>query len=451
MPVFPAFEVLEQVRGTNSSLAKEAILKGIEDEDILQEVQRALFYGRNSYLTYNIKKVPPYNPSKTQHVSLNDFYAVLNAMNANSLSGNAAIKEITSILEASTTHNAKWFVSILTKNIDVGMGASSINKIWKDLIPTFDVQLAYPIADYWHTVTFPTYVEEKHNGLRGVAITKPEVFRFSSRQGKDFPAGEAYRATVEILADGQKVVFDGEVKGVLLNPKCKKAVEAHAAGKSWEFTQANSMLGNMSTTLEDMKKYCAFFIWDVVDYDYFMSQGKEGHDDPLKIRKMKLKKMFDKAGDLGGFVRMCDTHLAHSKEDVYKFRDYILSLGGEGAMVKDPNRSYDCTRSTACLKHKKFYPCDMRIVGAIEGKGHAKGTLGALMMEGEHHTEGMIKCKVGTGWTAPEADMLWAMYLGGTLVGKIAELEYQEITVGKSLLFPSYEHLREDKTETSFY
>lgn len=449
--MFPAFEILAQVRATNSSLAKDAILKGMSSEELVKEVQRALFYGRNSYLTYNIKKIDPFTPTTNQATTLDQFYGLLEKLNDTSLSGNAAMKEVVSALNGSTKENADWFVSILTKNIDVGMGASSINKVWKDLVPTFDVQLAYPIADYWHTVTFPTYVEEKHNGLRGAAITKPDAFRFTSRQGKDFPAGEAYRATIELLAGGEKFMFDGEVKGVKLNPKCKKAVEAHAAGKSWEFTQANSMLGNMSTTLEDMREYCALFIWDVVDYDYFMSQGKQGKDDPLKIRKMKLKQLFDKAGDLGGFVRMCSTHLAHSKEDVYKFRDYIISMGGEGAMVKDPNRSYDCTRSTACLKHKKFYPCDMRIVGAIEGKGHSKGTLGALMMEAEHHTAGLIKCKVGTGWTAPEADMLWAMYLGGTLLGKIAELEYQEITVGNSLLFPSYEHLREDKTETSFY
>jgi DNA ligase-1 len=63
------------------------------------------------------------------------------------------------------------------------------------------------------------------------------------------------------------------------------------------------------------------------------------------------------------------------------------------------------------------------------------GTLGALKVRDV--TTG-IEFNIGTGYTAAQRAELWAMWLAGTLAGKIAKYKHFEVGVKEAPRFPVF-------------
>jgi DNA ligase-1 len=59
----------------------------------------------------------------------------------------------------------------------------------------------------------------------------------------------------------------------------------------------------------------------------------------------------------------------------------IVTIGGEGIMVRDPWSSYTCGRVDYLLKVKPRNESTATIVGFTEGKGRLKGMIGALIVQ----------------------------------------------------------------------
>lgn len=133
-------DVIEQLRNTGSTKEKGNILKANVNDEALQKV---LTYTYDSFKRYGIsEEVYNNNPICTHATIYQKPYEMFNEL---------ASSNINDILR----EKAKYFIEVITpeqyrelikgilfKDLKLGVNAKSINKVWKGLIPTFDVQLA---------------------------------------------------------------------------------------------------------------------------------------------------------------------------------------------------------------------------------------------------------------------------------------------------------------------
>lgn len=72
----------------------------------------------------------------------------------------------------------------------------------------------------------------------------------------------------------------------------------------------------------------------------------------------------------------------------------VISLKGEGLMIKDPKSLYEAKRSNLLLKVKQFEDTEATVIGHQKGTGRCSGMLGAL----EVKLDNGIKFKIGSGF-----------------------------------------------------
>ncbi len=111
----------------------------------------------------------------------------------------------------------------------------------------------------------------------------------------------------------------------------------------------------------------------------------------------------------------------------------IISLGGEGLMVRKPGSHYERTRSSTILKVKKFLDMEVIVTDYEPGEGRHAGRVGALWVR----LSSGVTCKVGTGLKDKDRDNPPAK-------GSIITVKYQELTEDGALRFPVYVGPRPD-------
>lgn len=440
------FKLLQKVKEEPSKNEKMRLLKEGETENL----KKFLNYSMDRFKTYRVSAIEyPDSYNTIQPNCWPDFFQLLDKLASHTWGTKEAKAAIKKFLSVNTEENAEWFVKCIKRDLTIGIDEKSINKVWSDLIPTFDVMLAFPITEYWDSIKYPLMIDSKKDGLFTAVVYDGETVGFFSREGNDFPNLQAFSQQIKELAAGQPKVFIGEFDTVSLYAQCKSAVKAHKAGKNWKFQQSISMAKTSDVPEELIKVHQKLVLWDCVDYEYFKSKGKIGKKEQAQDRRLELFALFNR--NVNGFKNLeyLKCYEANNKQEVVAFRDKFILDGDEGCMGKDPEGYYEFKRSKNVLKCKQFFAADLRIIDAIEGEGKFKGTLGALVMQGSLDNV-TITCKVGSGYTDNERDELWHEFLMGRLVGQIGEVLYQEITTDNSLRFPSWLRLRADKTTTSF-
>ena len=80
------------------------------------------------------------------------------------------------------------------------------------------------------------------------------------------------------------------------------------------------------------------------------------------------------------------------------------------------------------------------LIGAEEGSGKYEGILGAIIIDFNG-----VEVNVGGGFSDEQRVDLWKMYHEGTLVGKVVEVWFHEVTPDKSMRHPRFKWFREDK------
>lgn len=161
--------------------------------------------------------------------------------------------------------------------------------------------------------------------------------------------------------------------------------------------------------------------------------------------------VFDAPADGGPFesrlrlvfliMKLCQPQYAVAHPHVVcKSRDHlhnelarVVSLGGEGLMLRQPGSPYVFGRSPTLLKVKQFQDAEARVIGHEPGAGRHKGRLGALLVEMANGT----RFAVGTGLSDAERK-------DPPAIGSTITFRYQELTDGGVPRFPSFVRVRRD-------
>lgn len=140
-----------------------------------------------------------------------------------------------------------------------------------------------------------------------------------------------------------------------------------------------------------------------------------------------------------------------STDNMKELLDYIVSTGGEGLILRDPDATYVHDRSQVLLKVKQMQTMDMECFDTEKGTGRNANRIGKLCCRITTDKGEYIEARVGSGLHDDDRDKDPAEF-----IGKIIEVQYFEITKsqgreGLSLRHPVFLGIRSDKTTTSEY
>ena len=318
--------------------------------------------------------------------------------------------------------------SIITKTLKLGVDTKLCNTVYgKIFISVHEVQQGSPRDKLRLKKGEEFFLTQKLNGVRGTYVDGEII----SRQGIPFTNLDHIILELKRMETicGKSMVFDGEL--------VRKNIDGLPDNE-------NFRIGTGLINSDNADKSCIeFVLFDCLPLNEF--------------RTGESKALFsERRGILGGLfshyywknVRLVPIQYVGDNE---KAIDHYLKLadelGWEGLML-NKDCPYYCKRHTGLIKIKSFKHSDLRIVDYEEGEGKYVGMLGSVIVE---YKGGSVA--IGSGLSDEQRVNYWKN--PDELIGKIVQVKFKEETMDKktglrSLQFPIFQYLREDKTEPSY-
>lgn len=433
--VIEIVSIINELRNTSSSNAKIDILKRNIDNEGLQTILELTY---NPYKKYKITEKTLKEGSETGFTYSNLRMLTYTLATSNI---NDELRMITNNFLTQTDFIIRdLYKGVILKDLRIGLNVSTINKVWKGLIPTSEgnMDIKPMLANKFNFEKPPAgefVVTEKLDGIRCLIVIEDGVIYLYTRQGKLIEGcieieRELNRMIKELGIDN--LVFDGE----LLATGCDY---------STVYKETTKRVKNKN----DVKTGIEYKIFDLLSLEEFINKKCDRTYEQRMRTLFDLFTSYQTNGHTTEFISpLRPLYTGSDLDALVKLLDMYKSYGAEGLMVNLLNAPYEFKRSKAILKVKVMQTADLRIVGFEEGQGRNLGKLGALLVDFKGNTVG-----VGSGFTDSEREYIWnnkEEYLG-----KIAEIQYFEITKDKtgveSLRFPVWKFLRLEKTEPSLY
>jgi DNA ligase-1 len=329
-----------------------------------------------------------------------------------------------------TFEERKILGKILTKRLNIGIGAKIINKCFaKPVIPDPSLMLAQDDEkeiNKWKTIV----CEEKYDGVRVIAFISGREIKFYTRAFNEIPSHylKHISSTLLALLEYSGLIgdwfFDGELTD--LNRKS-------VSGK------VNQML--KGKPLDSIGEDLMFNVFDLEEGETL----KNGVGIiPFFERRKTLEGIFLK--NISDRVIVAESFQTTEKEEVLVYYKKIIEKGGEGVILKNPDHVYECKRSKNWIKLKEVNECDLEITGWYPGEGKREGFIGGFICT---DSSGILNVKIGSGFT--DEDLKTLSETPEEHIGKICAVQYNVIISDKfgnwSLFLPRFVSIRDDKHE----
>jgi hypothetical protein len=425
------FRQLEKLSGDGSQKQKQQILKSNLDEKLSYLLDVCF----NPFVTTKLHKINFISQITESNENLwTDFVSLVEELKKSP----AANDQLRSRAEILISHKfsddpaedkelREIFRKILTKRMNIGIGAKLINKaIGTSLIPDPSPMLAtddQSVIQKWDSIC----CEEKYDGVRIICLVENGTTKFFTRAFNELDSKYFSKISQEILllsSGKENIFFDGE-----LTDFDRKSV-------SGKVTQI--MKGSPAESIGDD------LLFNIFDIESSSSLSKERGSILYSERRKKLESLFEDLNFKN--LKLAQKWEANKLEDLMPIYQQIVSNGGEGVIMKDPNHVYECKRSKSWIKFKEVQDCDLVITGWYPGEGKREGLIGGFILTDSSNT---LHVKVGAGFTDEDLKILSSD--PDSQVGKIAAIQYNVPITDKngnrSLFLPRFIEIRSDKNE----
>ena len=420
---------LEELTGEGSQKKKQEIIK----QNWTPELAYVFDVCFNPFVTTKLHKLN-FSDEPNDSFGLDNFRDLVEKLKSAPAANNSIRLEANQMVNTRITEDnddsdlRKILMKVLTKRMNVGVGAKLINKaIGKEVIPDPCVMLATDDQDSllnWDKI----YCEEKYDGVRVIAIYKEGDFSYFTRAFNELDADKLHSITFSLKQimnfSGLKGswFFDGE-----LTDHNRKSV-------SGKVTQI--LRGKVDSSIE------SGLLFNVFDFEEASSLEKGSGVIDYKTRRDTLEKIMRYIGS-DSPVKLAQMWELNDPGEVTAIYKKIVDLGGEGVICKD-NGVYECKRSKSWVKFKEVSDCDLEITGWYPGEGKREGFIGGFMLTDSSRT---LNVKVGAGFT--DNDLKTLSQDPDSHIGKIAAIQYNVTITDKhgnrSLFLPRFIEVRSDK------
>jgi len=404
--ILKACEILELLSKTPGRLDKEEILKENKNNEELKFIFETAF---NPYLVYGVKD---FEVNKVPHdvPILDNLKRLRQDLIEGKITGNLARDFLSRALSSYDELVNRWLKATFQKNITCGVDIKTINKIWGNLIPIFEVGL----CETFEGEELPEgewCVEPKLDGLRAICmIDEKGNISFKSRNGRELFNLEHIKE--ELKAQNlRNIILDGEV----------------FAG-NWE-TTASITHSEKNVEGKDKTKV-KYYIFDGLTLEEWKKKESPNYLQRKKFLELSIKE--------NKSLVLVKSNLVNNLEKAKSFYNNYLDSGFEGVVLKNITEKYPFKRSKNWLKWKPSITEDLEIVDCEEGFGRNTGRLGKFICMFENRVVG-----VGGGYSDEQRELFWAQRK--EMIGKIIEVKAQEVTPDGSLRFPIFMRFRIDK------
>lgn len=423
-------EIINQLRNTSSTKEKENILKTNKNNELLKKV---LYYTYNEDLKYKFSEtvldsLSLQNYKINLHVGHDNIFDLLKVLSESNIDNElrGLTKEFLSSIESKAEKDL--YKCMILKDLRCNISNKTISKVWKDLLPKWDVQQAYPIDKVKLKKNEWIALSLKLNGIR--STFKDDLFK--SRQNKIMEGLDHVKEDIRQIQWLNDYVVDGEM--------IRKNTDDIPDNENFRLT--TSILNSDDNDKSEVE----FVIFDLIPRNEFIkgesSQGFKARlqellelqkdIDELQLKNIRIAPMYYQGTD-------------HSMIEV--LLDRVDKLGYEGLMLLR-DMPYKTKRHNGILKCKKFKTADCKIIGYDEGTGRLKGLLGSFIISYKGN-----KVNVGSGYSDEQRRVFWDNredYIGRVLEVKFKEESKDSKTELISLQFPTFVCIRELGKEESY-
>lgn len=428
MNIQKELEIIKMLQNKNKTTDKMKILRDNKDNDNLK---RILEYCYNPYKKYKISEKKLIElleetllNDNSEDKDIEEGFELLDDLANNNINDNLRNRVKTYL----NNNNLRefWFMMI-TKNLNIGVNRTSLNKIWEGLIPTSNggVDIKCMLGSKLDLKNLPKgimYVTEKLDGSRCLAIIKDGNIELYSRQGQ--------------LIEGCNEIIEGIKQLELNNVVLDGEITAKDVDISEVYKETMKRLKNKKADKVGLQ----YNIFDIVTL-------KEFEDKKGIAKYSKRREVLDRLEDNEHIHILPLLTITEDFDKVMEIHGEMKEKGAEGCMI-NLDKPYEFKRSKTLIKVKVMLTCDLRIIGFEQGQGENKDLLGAIICEYKNTT---LKC--GSGFSKKLRKVIWDN--PGIYLGKIVEIQYFEETYSEatglpSLRFPVFKQFRDDKTEPSY-
>jgi DNA ligase-1 len=424
-------KTLEELTGEGSQKRKQEIIKENWDDNLSYLFDICF----NPFVTTKLHKL--YIAETPDCEGNIEFFRDLVERLKNAPAANNALRlEANDLINTRLTEDAddfelrKILMKVLTKRMNVGIGAKLINKaLGKEVVPDPSLMLAtddQASLTNWEKI----YCEEKYDGVRVIAIYKDGEFSYFTRAFNELDAEKLHRISFSLKQvmnfSGLKGswFFDGE-----LTDHDRKSV----SGKVTQILKG--------TAPDNIGDNIIFNIFDFDEYDTI----KNGIGIlPYTVRRQTLTSIMENVGAEEP-IKLATMWELDDPSQIASIYKKIVDAGGEGVICKN-DHLYECKRSKSWVKFKEVNECDLVINGWYPGEGKREGFIGGLICT---DSSGTLNVKIGSGFTDLGLQELSSS--PDSLIGKICAVQYNVTITDKfnnrSLFLPRFVEVRHDKSE----
>jgi len=405
-------KILDEIRSNSSTKAKAELLTQNKDNELLKKILKYC-YDSISYVygvsTYTIEKF------KEDGTSELDMFTLLDKLNAREFTGNKALSECKKFVNS----NAYWdvFYRIIDRDFKLGVSSKTLNKIWKNLIPTPNYCRCSTFSK-GVKIEYPAIVQLKCDGTYREAQVMNGMCKFRTR------SGEEYENPVlsEIMKDYPEGVYTGEFTiGRADEPDTDRLI-------------GNGLINSNNPPFEKIH----FTVWDYLSIDEYNLKTKS-----------KYITRFERLVNILGkdeLVNIVPSVVVSDENSALKVVANWMAKGLEGGVLKDPNMTFKNGTSREQFKIKLKVDVEMRCTGFKLGTEGTKyeGKNKVILFENDEKTiigqcSGMTDAMIEEVTKHPEK-----------YIGKIVSVQFNDLikaTGSKtySLSHPRFAEWRDDK------
>ena len=420
---------LEELTGEGSQKKKQEIIK----QNWTPELAYVFDVCFNPFVTTKLHKLN-FSDDPNDSFGLDNFRDLVEKLKSAPAANNSIRLEANQMVNTRITEDnddsdlRKILMKVLTKRMNVGIGAKLINKaIGKEVIPDPCVMLATDDQNSlldWDKI----YCEEKYDGVRVIAIYKEGDFSYFTRAFNELDAGKLHSITFSLK---QIINFSGLKGSWFFDGELTDHNRKSVSGKVTQILKG--------TAPDNIGDSIIFNVFDLEEYDTLRAGVGIL---PYSVRRQTLESVMKNVEESEP-VKLATMWELDDPSQIASIYQKIVDDGGEGVICKKDS-VYQCSRSKNWIKFKEVNDCDLEIIGWYPGEGKREGYIGGFMCSSSCRK---LNVNVGSGFT----DTFIKSIRGNehSYIGKILKVEYNVRITDKngseSLFLPRMKEVRPDK------